>query len=199
MGARPSQARRCRSHGFTAVELLAASALAVLLIVSVMGIVGQVANSQSNLIKHHPSHTWKMRLRSQLEKDFSNTRRIVPRGSEIVLKGFGSSDMQTGIAKLGPSRITYQIRGSGKETWLVRRETRLDLPPGQNTWSEICCYGVTHFDLLYFDKYTERWESLAGARSSMAYLNIPARCRLIVRGAASDEPLVDVVLVRHGV
>lgn len=136
-----------RRQALTLVEILAATLLATLLIVAVLGVLTSVTRGQKALLNDGVPDAWQRRLTTQLEWDLENSRslKLVPEG--ILLEGYAGRDSQTGAPLHCPSVIAYLVRQEKGATHLVRQETHPESLSLHNTWTELVCADVERIEL----------------------------------------------------
>ena len=131
----------------TAIELLAAAALAAALMVAVLGVLGSLARRQNLSLANTRDPQWQTGLERAIRWDFANARRAHWQPDEIRLIGFGSRDPADGLATHGLAEVLYSIRQIGNRNWLVRTERDLASRTLQNSRSELVCSGAGEFQL----------------------------------------------------
>lgn len=137
---------RSRRRAMTLVEVLAATVLASLLMVAVLGVLTSVTRGQKALLNSDVPDAWQRRLTAQLEWDLENSRsmRNIPGG--ILLDGFAARDPRTGTPIHCLSAVAYLIRGDGKATHLIRQETHPESLSLHNSRTELVCADVERIE-----------------------------------------------------
>ena len=117
-----------KRSGFTLVELVAAMAISVLLMVTVMGLAARLSIASKKVRESHPVNSWKTILQSRIESDYRGARAIVVRPTEILIDVVGSpikDELDDSFLLPMPKRIRYSIRSNDQESWLIRSEQLL--------------------------------------------------------------------------
>jgi prepilin-type N-terminal cleavage/methylation domain-containing protein len=129
-----------KKGGFTLVEMLLACVLASLLSVAAMQVMRKtLVEGQEIAIQQHPmSGTWL--LREQIAGDIQNARAYNVAGNTMMLGGFLTRDLKTGIHTQQLSVVTYQIVPRGRRLALER--TEMFLNSGGTPHRETLWYGV---------------------------------------------------------
>lgn len=191
----------CNRPGLTALELVVASALAVLLMVSVLGLLARLA-SQRKLIEEKTSvHAWQFNLANVVRRDLASAERVGMRLDELSVIGYGGIDTTSATATLRPTQIRYAIMTEQGASWLVREETRLDENTNFNWRRELACRGAVHIEASAYNTRLKRWEALTtkGSEQMWKWRTAPAWLRVRVFGDGPDTLLLDEIIARHGV
>jgi hypothetical protein len=130
----------------TAIEVLAATILASLMLASVVGVLGGLARQQRKLMASGGEKTWHQRLASQIEWDLQNSREYNTTPTGVRLTGFAGRDFASGRPTGRPTTIDYYLVNAGGETYFVRREAHVDARTNSNWRSEVAARGITRFD-----------------------------------------------------
>jgi hypothetical protein len=130
----------------TAIEVLAATILASLMLASVVGVLGGLARQQRKLMAPGGEKSWHQRLASQIEWDLQNSREYNAMPTGVRLTGFAGRDFANGRPTGRPTTIDYYLMNAGGETYFVRREAHVDARTNSNWRSEVAARGVTRFD-----------------------------------------------------
>lgn len=183
---KPCAANCSARTGLTAIELLAASALAALMTVAVSGILGAMALQRRELPTSQTSAAWQRRLAEQVRWDFSNARQFRCNGEELMLSGFGAREFGFTSRRPThrPAQISYRIKKIGERHWLIRRETHLDERALVNFRSEIVCADADRIDV----------QPVGAVGDAGADGTIPRQARFTLRSALDGEEALDVVL-----
>jgi len=174
-------------RGLTAVELLVAAALASMLMVAVLGILGILAAKRKVLVDEAPFAPWQRGLAERLRRDLSNARRFELTPDRLRLVGYGSRDFDTRQPTHRPAEVVYRVSRAAGKTWLMREETHLDLLSNANRQTEIVCYGLTTIAMDIPGQPERR------PRRSCA---VPECCRITMAGDAASEPAIEVLFCR---
>lgn len=146
--------------GMTLLELVAATLLAAMLCVAVLGMTADCARRQQQIVSELPARPWLAPLSEQIRWDILQARSFRLRADSLELHGFGSRDFSTAVAYHGPAVITYQVVTDGNVRWLLRKELHVDDLSNQYFRAEFVCGDIGSIKLC----------SLAG-RPDVAQLN----------------------------
>jgi hypothetical protein len=124
--------------GFTLVELLAATVLSALLVITLLMVVASLGRERTAIAKRAASQT-PPGVVDLLRWDLLSARSLRMKDGVMTLSGFGSLDRRT-LAPLShrPVDVVYDVRELGGESWLVRRQ----MEKGQRPLTELVCAGV---------------------------------------------------------
>jgi hypothetical protein len=171
----------------TAVELLVATALASMLMVAVLGILGLLAAKRKVLVDEAPVALWQRGLVEQLRRDLSNARRFELAPDRLRLLGYGSRGSNTRQPTHRPAEVVYRVTRASGRSWLIREEIQLDLMSNANRQTEIVCGGLSTIAM----EIPGRPEH--GPRRSGA---VPECCRITIAGDVASQPVVEVLFCR---
>jgi hypothetical protein len=138
-----------RSHtrnAMTAIEVLAATTLASLMLASVMGLLGALARQERSLRQSSTAPAWHRQLADQLQWDLRNARQVVAVPSGVRLVGYGGRDFSTDRPTGRPTEVDYYLMETAGSRWLVRREAHTDEQTTDSRRTEIVCRGVDRFE-----------------------------------------------------
>jgi prepilin-type N-terminal cleavage/methylation domain-containing protein len=138
-------------HGFTLIELLVATALAAILLMSVLGVIATVQRSAAHLDTHAHQAPWRDQLVRAIQSDL--THALYFDGSEhenqAILVAHARLDERTSEPDHHPVRVRYEIRQHDETNWLVRLESDLsDDGTIQEERLLLLARSVTAFSLL---------------------------------------------------
>ena len=136
-----------RRIAMTLVELVAALALANFLMVAMLGVLRSFAVQRRAVIGDGSIESWRAVLRSQLEWDFANARRVSISPQQLRLVGYGGRDFETGEITHRPTEIVYDVDPESRCLWLLRHETHLDEPTLHNRRTELVCRPVAAMEI----------------------------------------------------
>jgi hypothetical protein len=112
---------RLRS-GMTAIEVLASTLLAALLMTALLGVLRGLKAHESVLDARNVDPNWHATLDAVLAADFASTRSYSVTPTSLTLDGFGGRNAE-GASTWLPATIVYSIESDEMSSWLVRRET----------------------------------------------------------------------------
>ena len=187
----PTNAKLHR-NGFTVIELLAASTLGMLLMVTLLGALGAVTSQHQALLRTRAPRPWQKRLAEQFRRDFMNSRQFRGERTELTLIGYAGRDFTTGVPTHRLTQIVYSVEDNGRRSWLMRRETHLQSRSNRNSRTQPACAGAVRLQVIDLDEIdpSERKDR------SRKYRPIPNRLRLILHGDKS-RVLLDGVFFIH--
>ena len=190
-----------KNKAFTTVEMLVATALAVVLMIGVLRVVGSV-NIQTSSPELLVSDTsWSDNLVRSLRWDLIHAQSVHQEDNKLTLMGYGWLDRESfkldGEASRGaishrPVQVVYSLTSDGMHNWLIRRQTDLDELTNRNAWSQPVAHGVKSFAL--------RLPGDPGSRGDEAgWLGrprpVPDRVRLVVRMTQPAQADIDQTIV----
>jgi len=179
MRLRPEFRRIQVRRGLTAIELLVASALAGLLSVAVLGVLGSLSAQRRELLARQTLEPWQQQLVERLRWEFANARSFQCHGKELTLVGFGGRDFNDDTPTQRPTRIAYRVEALGDRAWLVREETHLDDRALHNARRALVCADIDRLDV----------QSLDSAQAPAG--TVPTRFRIRFYGKGGQQPLLD--------
>jgi hypothetical protein len=107
--------------GMTAIEVLASTLLAALLMTALVGVLRGLKGTEHALELHSSEEGWKASLDAAMAADFANARTFTWTPNSLALEGFGGRDAG-GMPTWLPSSAAYSVEGEERSSWLVRRE-----------------------------------------------------------------------------
>jgi len=176
----------------TLVELLAASALAALLMVGVVGVLRSLSTQRRVLFGDHPVDRWRGPLLEQFQWDLANARRMSAQPRGLRRGGDGGCEFDTGAVTHRPTEVIYSIRQEGGRSWLLRREIHLDASTLHNDRTELVCAGIGAMAVHRLDEDPEDPRGAASGReprpgAAAAWCPVPDQLRLLLFGMAEGE------------
>ncbi len=135
--------------GFTLIEVLATVTLSALLMLGLMGVIGSLGRSG---VLSSPTRQLRPTQRlenaaDQIARDLQHARKLRVEYDRVICLSYRSIDPTTGAIDQRPSQIEYEIRRLAERSWLIRRQTRLDVLTNLNATTELICEGVTELGL----------------------------------------------------
>jgi type II secretory pathway pseudopilin PulG len=121
MTKRPMRRQRRTRNGMTAIEVLASTLLAALLMTALVGVLLGLKATEHALELRSSEASWKASLDAALAADFANARTFTWTPNSLALEGFGGRDAG-GTPTWLPSSAAYSVEGADRSSWLVRRE-----------------------------------------------------------------------------
>jgi prepilin-type N-terminal cleavage/methylation domain-containing protein len=182
--------------GMTLIELLAASALAALLMVSILGVLRSLRVQSRVLLADDPVESWKLQLREQLQWDLTNARKMSWRPDRLCLRGYGGRETVTDRATLRPTEVIYSVREVGDRHWLVREEVHLDGRALHNRESRLSCEGVEALVVMPYEPDNLRPPEdprRHRVRRAQVFSAVPGQVRLVFFEDDAEAPLMDEV------
>jgi hypothetical protein len=194
MNTRKQKQRLNCGRAMTAVEVLAATVLASLMLGSVIGVLGGLARQQRALRMSLVAPPWHRQLADQLLWDLQNSREFVVSRDGVRLVGFAGRDFASGRPTGRPTVVEYYLLEADNDRFLVRREEQLDARTNENWRIEVVCRGARRFDVG-----TTSVDQAATDRPHLSRpeASVPLGERIAVRvyGADVDSPLFDQLFV----
>jgi type II secretory pathway component PulJ len=141
-------------RAFTILEMLAATALTVLLLAAVLVVIGSLGPSRAALARQPQGGAWRADLLDMLRYDLSNATAVSFRSDAMTLTGHGALDRTTLARRHEPVTVVYELASIRGRLWLVRGQASREGWSGEPGWSELLCPDVSGF--------TVRAASLAG-------------------------------------
>lgn len=129
-------------HGLTLVELLAATILASMLMVAVLGVLQSLTRQQKMLLDLNQTEPWQARFWEQLEWDLTNSRTVQVTPEKIVLEGYAGRDAGTQTLTHRPTRIEYSVLQTEATSLLSRYEVETGSRSLQEGVSEVLGVGI---------------------------------------------------------
>lgn len=110
-----------RRPGMTAIEVLASTLLAALLMCALIGVLRGLKAQERALDLRSPKSSWQQSLDAVITRDLASAQTVEATPLSLTLRGYAGRD-ETGIANWLPSIIIYEVRADERRSWLVRRE-----------------------------------------------------------------------------
>jgi hypothetical protein len=105
----------------TAIEVLAATLLAALLMGALIGVLRGLKAHERMLTSHAPRQAWQRSMDAVLEADLASASTYECSPQSLTLRGRGGRD-ENGRPTWLPAVTAYEIRATDESSWLVRRE-----------------------------------------------------------------------------
>ena len=175
-------------RGFSLIEMLAAAALSAVLMIGLLAVVSSVGRTRRAFAERQEQSGWSAGVADLIRFDVRNARTITAAANRLTLTGTGALDAATLVPTHRPVRVEYSLQQAAGQSWLVRRQTDLDVQSNRNSWSDAVCPGVAAFAA----------EPLRdGADAKQPADAVPARVRLTVTSEnPADPPVQEVLIVR---
>jgi len=107
--------------GITAIEVLASTLLAALLMAALIGMLRGLKAHERTLDAQAPRRSWQQSLDAALASDLQNAATYEATSQSVTLRGRGGRN-QEGLATWRPTVVVYEIRQGPEMSWLFRRE-----------------------------------------------------------------------------
>jgi hypothetical protein len=173
----------------TALEVLAATLLAALLMGALIGVLRGLKAHERTLDIHTPRQPWQRSLGAALEADLASGSTYQWSPQSLTLRGRGGRD-ENGRATWLPVVITYEIRAADESSWLVRRE--LGAPGGSTPRPDnLVMAGVTEIRVAPFTVDSANHNGLVPIESKPTAAETPLTDTLQIQfwGADRHAPL----------
>lgn len=191
--------------GMTLIEVTAATALAVLLVAAMSGVLRSLRTQKAALADDEFQPAWQRQLVDDLRWDLTNSQDMATRPCQLKLLGFSGRDSNSREATHRLTEICYTIRETNGQHLLVRQEISLDdksvqLGPSKLQGQELIAVGITGIILTSLEDTIEKDAASKllskGKKVKMndQWIPIPKQFRLILIGE-DQELVIDEVLV----
>lgn len=177
-------------QGFTAIELLAATALAALLMVAVLGVLTSMAVGQKALFDRPVPTNWQSRLVGLMEKDLINARSLQQMPNGFQLAGWSGSDVASGLTVHRETTVGYEIVEIDQRPMLVRRETDINSASLNNVFTNLVCFDVRSIRLVEPEIVKTIGDSQGEPNGLLATTSLETE-----QASLSDGPLPDQVML----
>ncbi len=178
-------------RGFSLIEMLAAAALSAVLMIGLMAVIASVGRTRRAFAAQTEQSAWSAGVADLLRFDLRNAQTVKAGPNALTLTGTGALDARTLAPSHRPVRVEYALRTAAGRSWLVRRQTDLDVLSNANAWSEAVCPGVAAFAVQLLPDPVP-----AGAPKPPPDA-APPRVRLTVTPEnPADPPVQEVLIVR---
>ena len=97
--------------------------------------------------KSDEQRSWLLRLESEIRSDLDAATSYEQTRDSLVLVGYGARGNGTGKTIQRPARVEYRIIELGERKWLMRSEFHLDQLTNLRSQRQLCCVGVTGFEV----------------------------------------------------
>ena len=135
------------------VEMLAATALAAVLFVTVLLVVASLGRERRELAQRDRAEV-PAELVDLLRWDLQNARTVRQDEGRMLLSGFGSLDPRSLDATvLAPVEVAYEVRELADRSWLIRRQTSAD--GDQEASAELVCADVSAVEVVAIEDADE--------------------------------------------
>lgn len=200
------------SAGFTAIELLGATALLSLLVVALLGVITSLSRTRpgSGRAGIDVATSSQDALVELVRSDLIHARFLRVGAKAVEIEGFSRIDPQTLMPQHQPVRVVYFLnRQSPSATtkreeadteaavqgnWLMRQQVDVNEPTNRRSWSELVCGGVADFVLQPIRATSASYTDDSRGRGGEPP---PERVRLLLRWADPARPALDRVLLLY--
>lgn len=169
------------------IEVLATVTLSALLMFGLMGVIGSIGRSGA-LASTNKLQRQSQRLENaaeQIAEDLQHARKLRLEHDRVACLGYRCVDPATGAVDQRPAQIVYEIRRIAERSWLIRRQTRLDVLTNLNTSTELVCEGVSEFGLGGYDG-DPGWTRFRTTTTS--WIDPPERMTVYIKPVETDQP-----------
>lgn len=183
MPARGANSRR----GFTAVELLAATALTAVLMVTLLHVIASIGRGRDAMRRRDAGEPLRSELLDALRWDLANARSATFGPSALFLVGHGSLDRDTLAPRHVPVTVSYRVLRLGGRPWLVREQAPAGNEEGAGAWVELLCPDVRQVS------FTAAGRRRVGRPETWSSDDVPPRVRVQLEttaGLVVDEEVV---------
>lgn len=182
---RPAQSVWHRRPAFTSVEVLAATALASLLMVAVLGVLGGIAKKERLLERTVATPFWHDQLARQLAADLRHARTLRRQPGRLILSGHGGT--VAGEPTWEETEVHYYAVQTKAAALLLRQEFPAPLagPPGP---PEVLHYGNAQLELVSYYA-APATSSDAAAVEPLRDGVLPSRLAIVLLSAADEDDM----------
>lgn len=187
--------RSVNLRGMTAIEVLAATVLAALMLAAVSGILGMLARQDRELRSDRSHQSWEGQILERMRSDFRGSRLYSVSRERLQLVGFAARDFVTGQPTGRRAIIEYYLVEAKGERWLLRRESHPDDRTNDSSRVELACRGIDRvaFGDLFVDAvFVARNAPARPPQNDLA--SIPESVPIRMFASASVAPLIAKVL-----
>ena len=131
-------------RAFTILELLAATALAALLMLAVLHVIGSVGRTRAAMARWPETGMWRADLLDTLRRDLTGSTGIRYDPAGVTLTGHAAVDRDTLATSDEPVTVVYAVETIAGRSWLCRRQSSR-AANGQRAWKELLAPDVTTF------------------------------------------------------
>jgi hypothetical protein len=174
----------------TAIEVLAATVLASLMLAAVAGLLGGLSRQERILRAKSDSPPWHQQFIEELSWDLQNSRQFSAASNLVRLEGFAARDFATGTPTGRPAVIEYFLIAAANDRWLVRRETHPDELRTGASRTEVVCRGIERMQWGATTVDTVA-ESAAMIAPTATLATLPDRIAVQLYESGSTSPVFD--------
>ncbi len=175
------RAAACRA--FTVVELLIATALSAMLVVSIMGLLGTMKLQCRQLVKRTPVRPWQPLLADRIRRDLANARRLTVMRDQFVLVGYMGTRGRDHFSTLRAAEVTYRVARTANISCLLRDERPLDAMTNSLGTRQLLATGISGFRFV-----PRRQASSNGEYSGV----VPEWCQIEFFDESSTNPVAEI-------
>lgn len=185
-----------KRSGFTLLEVVATMVLMTMLFAALTSLLRSFSEQRRVLEKIGQSHPSTGPLEALLRRDLTNARFIRATPKVLAMVGNLASNRTTGSPAGGRAEVTYRIETIANNSWIVRKETQLDVLSSDRVveepiWRGATGFQVTSLNTLFHDEFDEYTEPPPPGMTEL-----PERIAVIVVGE-NNQPLVRLSVVHH--
>jgi hypothetical protein len=173
-------------RGFTLIEMLAASALTALLMITMVAVIASVARSDLAAARRAAANPWPPDLVKTLRDDLLNSRTLRCEPVTLTMEGFASIDPMTLRPTHRQTQVRYAVQSIAGRNWLIRKQR--EHSGDQHESSFLVCPDVQSIAFETRPPATQRMNT--GGEEE-----IPARLRLIIRSTLPGVHPIDELMV----
>jgi hypothetical protein len=177
-----------KRRGFTIVELLAATALAMLLTAVTVGMLRNLSLQKRALLEPRGPQPWRHALLERLRWDLINARQMSLLPGEWHLIGYNSRSFADGKPTQRPTEVVYFVARTVQRHWLVRQEIHTDELTNRNLRIELVLDNVERLIVNRLD-HNGREQPIPQTTSP-----VPHRLRFRLMAFGQAVPIVDETL-----
>jgi hypothetical protein len=129
------------------VELLVATCLASLLMVTVLSVLASLRTKWDVLRDDPAERQVEHRVASQLRWDLEHAQTLKWSPEEIRLSGYAGRSFDNGTVTHRPVEVVYSVRSRAERRWLVRQERQMDIRSRLGVDVQLVCGRVSGFEI----------------------------------------------------
>jgi len=167
-------------RAFTILEMLAATALTVLLMAAVLVVIGTLGPSRAALDRQAQGGAWRADLLEMLRYDLSNATSVSFRSDGMTLSGHGALDRNTLVRRHEPVTVNYELANIHGRNWLVRSQAWREGWSSEPRWSELLCPDVSGF--MVRPASVSDVPQAGISRQQNAYQSVPSVVSVVLNG-----------------
>jgi type II secretory pathway component PulJ len=182
-----------KPSAFTAIELVAATALSTLLMVALMMVTASIGRSQAAFEVQERDKGWSEAAVRLIHQDLLNATAVHPEQNRLVLEGHCGLDEQMERVHL-PVMVVYELNEIGDRKWLVRRQTPRQADEHAAELMELVLADVEGFEVQVVE---EPESSIGSAMPAARRPQMPSRVQVTMESSdPARQPVEQTIVLR---